>query len=123
MITDETNYATVPEAARLLRVSIPTVWRWIDSGHLPAYRVGGRSIRIRTADLASMVRPARGEKVKGSVVQVNVIHLGERPPDPESLISSLIEGQKVILARRHGRPLKPSAPLIRQARRERAAQL
>ena len=123
MITDETRYTTVAEAARLLRVSIPTVWRWIDSGHLPAYRVGGRSIRIRTADLASMVRPARQEKMKERMVQANVIHLGQRPADPESLISGLVEGQRSILSRRRGRPLKPSAPLIRQARRERAAHL
>jgi len=123
MITDETHYATVSEAARLLRVSVPTVWRWIDSGLLRAYRVGGRSIRIRTVDLASLVRPARTQKMKERTMEDNVIHLGDRAVDPGKLVEALLEGQARILARRRGKPLKPSAPLIRQARRERAAHL
>ena len=123
MITDETRYATVAEAARLLRVSVPTIWRWIDSGRLPAYRVGGRSIRIRTVDLASLVRPARTQKMKERTMADNVIHLGDRTVDPGRLVEALLEGQARILARRRGKPLKPSAPLIRQARRERAAHL
>ena len=121
MITDETDYATVSEAARLLRVSVPTVWRWIDSGRLPAYRVGSRIIRIRRADLESLVRPAR--TMKERTVEDKVIHLGDRAVDPRELVTVLLEGQASILARRRGRPLKPSAPFIRQARRERAARL
>jgi excisionase family DNA binding protein len=124
MITDETHYATVSEAARLLRVSVPTIWRWIDSGRLRAYRVGGRSIRIRTVDLASLVRPARTQqKMKERTMEDNVIHLGDRTADPGTLVEALQQGQARILARRRGKPLRPSAPLIRQARRERAAHL
>jgi excisionase family DNA binding protein len=36
--TDE--YLTVAEAASLLRVHKSTIWRWIENGSLPAYRVG-----------------------------------------------------------------------------------
>jgi excisionase family DNA binding protein len=121
MITDETEYATVPEAARLLRVSVPTVWRWIDSGRLPAYRVGGRNIRIRRADLGSLVQPAR--TMKERTVQDKVIRLGDRAVEPRELVATLLEGQASILTRRRRRPLKPSVPLIRRARRERAAHL
>src|SRR3989304_2608550 len=95
MITDETDYATVSEAARLLRVSVPTVWRWIDSGRLPAYRVGSRSIRIRRADLESLVRPARAMKER--TVEDKVIRLGDRAGDPKELVAALLEGQTGIL--------------------------
>lgn len=47
---------SVAEAARLLGVSPSTVWRWVDSGKLPALRVGPKAIRIRRADLESAVR-------------------------------------------------------------------
>lgn len=43
-------------AAATLGVSELTVRRFIASGRLPAYRVGG-SIRVRASDLASVMRP------------------------------------------------------------------
>lgn len=58
----EVEYYTVPEAARELSVSQATVWRWITSRRLPAYRVGPRRIRIRRQDLGSVIRPV-GEPV------------------------------------------------------------
>ena len=119
MITDETEYATVSEAARLLRVSVPTVWRWIDSGRLPADRVGRRNIRIKRADIDSVITPARGDIMK----EREVIHLGHAPPDVDRLVEALIEGQRQILARRKGKRLPSSAKVIRQAREERAARL
>lgn len=51
-------YYTVPAAAKLLDVSPSTIWRWIQGGHLMAYRVGPRTIRIRRDDLETLVRPA-----------------------------------------------------------------
>ena len=65
MITDETAYATVSEAARLLRVSVPTVWRRIDSGRLPAYVVGSRSIRKRFRQRELTLAEAR-ERLRAS---------------------------------------------------------
>jgi excisionase family DNA binding protein len=44
-------------AAELVGVHPRTVQRWIDTGRLRAYRVGGRTIRISVADLAEPARP------------------------------------------------------------------
>ena len=57
--TEERDYYTVPEAARLLRVSRSTVWRWIEAGRLRAYRVGPRNVRIKKEDLEEAVTPVR----------------------------------------------------------------
>lgn len=59
----ERPFYTVTEAAHLLDVSPVTVWRWIETRRLPAYRVGPRRIRIRKEDLMAVVQPARGEEV------------------------------------------------------------
>ncbi len=55
----EREYYTVAEAAEVLGVSRTTIWRWIESGRLPAYRIGRKTIRIRRADLPSLLKPAR----------------------------------------------------------------
>jgi excisionase family DNA binding protein len=59
-VADRRTY-TVTEAARLLSVSRSTVWRWIESGRLRAYRVGPKTIRIREKDLDEVVIPAKAE--------------------------------------------------------------
>lgn len=59
----EGEYYTVSEAARKLEVSSATIWRWINAGKLPAYRVGPRKIRINSNDLETMVKPARTEEI------------------------------------------------------------
>ena len=40
-------YLTVEEIADELRVSIPSVWRWIRDGRLPALKVGRRYLVSR----------------------------------------------------------------------------
>lgn len=59
----EREYYTVLEAARLLKVSAATIWRWIEAGKLSAYRVGPKNIRIRREDLESVIQPARAKEV------------------------------------------------------------
>jgi len=46
----KSNFVTVSEVARQLRVSNMTVYRLINAGDLPAVRVG-KSYRIREGDL------------------------------------------------------------------------
>ena len=51
MITQEPEYYTIQEAAELLRVSAPTIRRWIRAGTLRADRIGSRTIRVRAAEV------------------------------------------------------------------------
>jgi excisionase family DNA binding protein len=51
---------TVQEVAEHLKVSQATVWRWCQSGKLPAFRVG-QQWRIRAADLHAAM-DARGDR-------------------------------------------------------------
>jgi len=121
MITDEIEYYTVAEAARLLRVSPPTIWRWIESGSLPALRAGKRAIRIRRDDLEQAlqaVRPGTGATMEGYT-----IHVGDGRDDQVALVHELEEGQRLMLKRRQGEPLPSSAALIRELREERGLHL
>ncbi len=52
MATQEDELLTVAEAARLLRVTPHTIYRWISVGRLPAVRYSRRVLRIRRSDLA-----------------------------------------------------------------------
>lgn len=56
---------TVQEVAELLKVSQATVWRWCQSGKLPAFRVG-QQWRIRAVDLQAVInareRPPRASQ-------------------------------------------------------------
>ncbi len=63
------------------------------------------------------------KKRVSKAVKINGINAGNPSADIGKLIKSLVEGQRRFLARRRDRLIKPSAPLIRKARRERAAQL
>ncbi len=58
----EAELCTIAEAARALRVSVSTVWRWINAGRLPAYRVGNRRIRLRKEDLRIVVAPLSSDR-------------------------------------------------------------
>src|SRR4051794_33640762 len=48
-------YYTIAQAMAVLGVSRPTLWRWIRSGKLPAYKAGPRSTRIKRADLEAVL--------------------------------------------------------------------
>jgi excisionase family DNA binding protein len=49
----QTTYVTVREVAEELRISSQTVYRLIDSGELPALRLGHRTYRIPAEDYAA----------------------------------------------------------------------
>jgi excisionase family DNA binding protein len=46
---------TVPEAARILRLSCRTMWRMIDDGRLPAARFG-RAVRVHPDAVAALIK-------------------------------------------------------------------
>jgi excisionase family DNA binding protein len=52
-------YYSIREAASQLRVAESTVWRWVDKGLVPAYRLPGRRIRIKKADVDMALKPTR----------------------------------------------------------------
>jgi excisionase family DNA binding protein len=47
-----------PEAAEYLGVTLRTLYRFIDAGQLPAYKMG-RVIRVKTADVEAFVERNR----------------------------------------------------------------
>ena len=56
MSTPDTHrYLSVQQAAERVGVHPKTVRRWIAAGHLTAYRVGPRLIRVNPDDLDAMV--------------------------------------------------------------------
>lgn len=52
---------TVQQAAELLQMSTSTIWRWINQGDLPAYRLGQRRVRVRRGDVERIIRPRNNE--------------------------------------------------------------
>lgn len=119
---------TVAEAAKLLKVSTVTVQRWLKQGRLPAYRVGPRAVRIRHADLTALLVPTRGEAVSTGQDRIRTgltlpALTAEQVQQRQAAIAAATRLRQEMLARRGGRPLTPSWPVIRQAREERSKQL
>jgi excisionase family DNA binding protein len=52
------------EVARMLRVNLGTVYRWILSGKLAAYRCGPSRYRVRREDALALLAPVHGESVQ-----------------------------------------------------------
>jgi excisionase family DNA binding protein len=110
--SQESDYYTVAQAAKVLDVSPSTIWRWIKAGKLPAYRVGPRNIRIKKADLPRIITPARRKEVS----------MEKHPPTFQPPTEEELAGRKrlveQILAKSEERRIAPltTADLVRQAR-------
>lgn len=113
------EFLTVTEAATLIHVSQSTIWRWINSQELPAYRFGPKRIMVKQADLAPLMRPARQEK--GEPMDER-----ERPltaKEQEHLAAAIAEAnlfRAELLARRDGKPFQSAWEAIAQMRDERS---
>jgi excisionase family DNA binding protein len=62
--TAEAEFLTVPEVARLLRCSKPTVYRRITDGEIPAVKLGTTQfapLRIRRDELEAWLRPVQSK--------------------------------------------------------------
>ena len=57
----EEKLYTVPEVAGLLRESLPTVYRLVKRGELPAFRVARLKLMFRAADVAAYIEAGRVE--------------------------------------------------------------
>ncbi len=109
------DYYTIREAAAVLNVSAPTVWRWVTAGKLPAYRVGQRSIRIRQCDAEALRIGTPSTQSASEPLPVL------EPPAPltpeertklQALVEQILEhGNRINIA-----PLT-TADLVRRARR------
>jgi excisionase family DNA binding protein len=64
MTTDQPDYLTVREVARLLRLSEDTVRDMLNAGRLPGYRLGQRRTgwRISRAELDAWIQARRGPR-------------------------------------------------------------
>jgi excisionase family DNA binding protein len=126
-IVDE-EYITVAEAAGLLRVSPSTIWRWIDQGVLPAYRIGQRRIRLKRVDLARVFTPARqGSQRVERVVEEKLPDLGPLTKEEQERMLAAVEAAKRIqaeqLKRRSGKRFSSSADIINELRDQRTRDL
>lgn len=43
------------EAAEMLSVSRQLIYKWIQDGVIPAFRIGGKSIRVKEKDLENLI--------------------------------------------------------------------
>jgi excisionase family DNA binding protein len=110
----DSSYFTVGQAARMLAVSPSTVWRWIDSGKLSAYRVGGRAIRIKKEDLAAVMNPVKHSRNEETMPKEVGLFT---PPTLEELARRQAVVAE-ILANRKERVIAPmtAAQLVHKAR-------
>lgn len=122
------EYLTVAEAAALLKVSKSTIWRWIEKGTLPAYRVGSRGVRLKRAQLEQVVTPLTGERRRGeSVAQAEQIQIQPLTPQERErglqALETLRRMRQEMLAERGGVKFSDSAALIREEREKRTQEL
>ena len=112
--TSERDYYTVPQAAKLLDVSAATVWRWIATEKLAAYRVGPRVIRIRKQDLETVIKPAVARDV--SIAEERLLF----QPVSEAELARRQALVAKILELREQCDISPlsTAELVRQARKK-----
>lgn len=122
------EYLTVAETAKTLKVSLSTVWRWIDSGQLPAYRVGQRRVRLKKDEVTRLITPAREGKEKGAgMVQKERPALRSLTRKEQKQALDAIEDakrlQSEMLARRGGRLFPSSSAILEELREQRTRDL
>lgn len=59
------KFVSPREAGRLLGVETSTIYAWIRTGRLPAYRLPSGYFRIREVDVQAFLKPARPKKKNG----------------------------------------------------------
>src|SRR6266516_1052978 len=94
MTTEKTEFLTVAEVARTLRVSRNTIYRLVANAQLPALKLGSGpnpSIRIPKVELDRYTATARiGNDIAREAEQL-LARRGEDPDDPELYAEALRE--------------------------------
>ena len=113
---------SVPDAARQLSVSTSTVWRWIRSGGLKAYRIGPKRVMLRASDLSQTLRPSHVEQ-RDIITDVSRVphYLSEQ--DTQRLRAAIANSRRIHERMRKFGPLAPSWELISEARDQRSREL
>lgn len=120
------DFMTVAAAATFLRVSQSTVWRWIEHGELPAYRIGPRRVWVKKADLEQLVTPAR-PLPKGDAMprQESTLPRPLTEQERDDSLAALDAAKSLrsqMLAQRGGKLFSDSSKLIEEMRKERSHQ-
>ncbi|MBI4494622.1 MAG: helix-turn-helix domain-containing protein [Chloroflexi bacterium] len=112
----DSQFYTILEAARILKVNPSTIWRWIAAERLPAHRVGPRAIRIKQEDLEAVLRPAKPASREAPTDRERAIF---QPPSQEEIArrKALVAE---ILALRQQCVITPlaTADLVRKSREQ-----
>jgi excisionase family DNA binding protein len=131
----DTDWLSIREAGRLLKVSRTTIHRWLKDGRLRAYRVGPKAVRIHRADLervVSLVQPDGEEVTRMTEARPMPIHTSLATITPltdeqqRRALDALKASQELLermRARWGGKPFDESWPMIREAREERSKRL
>ncbi len=118
---------SVSEAAQLLKVSTSTIWRWINRGELPAYRVGQRRIVLKASEVEQILRAVRQQDreevstMEGSQQQVTLA-----AADVTRLRAAMERAQALrtrILQEHGGQSLPSSTEVLREQRDQRSTEL
>lgn len=116
------EYVTVTKAAELMKISPSTLWRWLKSGDLPAYRLGQRRVLIRRDDLETMITPFKPKK-GDAMVEKERARLS-RPLDEgqrQAALAALAAARTLragTLKHRNGHVFSDSTDIIREMREE-----
>jgi excisionase family DNA binding protein len=118
---------SVAEAARYLRVSQSTLWRWINTGTVNAHRIGPKRVWLNVSDLGQLAQPARPLASAPPAPRPGTRNEPAMSPRDREQALAAIEAarafQAEVLARRGGEPLGPSWELIDEAREARSREL
>lgn len=115
---------SVQEAARFLRISESTVWRYADQNLLPSYRVGKKRVMFRRSDLERLLNRVRKRKEPMAAREsLRLLPMSESTRSAADAMERAKEVRERILARRGGVPVSESWEDINAAREERTADL
>jgi excisionase family DNA binding protein len=117
---------SVKEAARLLRVSESTVWRYADQSLLPAYRVGRKRVMFRRGDLEALLNRLRGKDRKTAMKGTDSLRLTSISSSSVRAVDAMLRARELrggILTRRGGIVVSEAWEDINAAREERMADL